>query len=290
MKKSKLLLSVVALIFSTVAFAQRDIPEENEVLFDSNGSFTRVVNTPEEVSAKLITVNPLIDDVPWRKRVLRIIDLREQQNRPLYFPYEDLEPESQKNLFSIIFSNVLDGNLLAYKSITNPLQTFVPKFDEENLFNVQDFIDANGLDLYEETYDKVNLITPGVVKYYIQEVWYFNKSTSTFHNKIIAIAPLYDKKYATEDVETGVFFWIPYENLRPFLQEEFIKVSGRNTAPLVNFDDFFITRQFYSYIVKDYDIVGRDVDTGTEDPIYIKQEQNRIEDEILNFEMDLWSY
>ena len=48
--------------------------------------------------------------------------------------------------------------------------------------------------------------------------------------------------------------------------------------------------QFYSYVLQDYDVVGRDVDTGTEDPIYIKEEQNRIEDEILNFEMDLWSY
>ena len=290
MKKSKLLLSLVALLVCTMTFAQRDIPESNEVLFDDNGSFTRVVNTPVEVSSKIIKINPLLDDVPWRKTVLRVIDLREQQNRALYYPYEDLEPESQKNLFSIIFSNVLDGNLQGFKSTTNPMQTYVPKFDEENLFNVQDFIDANGLEFYETTYDKVNLITPGVIKYYIQEVWYFNKSTSTFHNKIIAIAPLYDKKYGTEDVETGVFFWIPYENLRPFLQEEFIKVSGRNVAPLVNFDDFFITRQFYSYIVKDYDIVGRDVDTNIEDPDYIKQEQNRIEDEIMNFELDLWNY
>ena len=263
MKKCKLLLSVFAILTSSLAFAQRDIPESDDLLFDDNGSFTRVVNTPTEVSAKLVKVNPIYDDVPWRKTVLRVIDLREQQNRPLYYPYEDLEPESQKNLFSIIFSNILDGNLLGYKSTTNPLQTFVPKFDEANQFIVEDFIDANGLALYEETYDKVNLLTPGVVKYYIQELWYFNKSTSTFHNKIIAIAPLYDKKYATEDVETGVFFWVPYDNLRPFLQEEFIKISGRNVAHLVNFDDFFLTRQFYSYIIIDYAIVGRHVDTVT---------------------------
>ena len=46
MKKSKLLLSLVALLVCTMTFAQRDIPESNEVLFDDNGSFTRVVNTP----------------------------------------------------------------------------------------------------------------------------------------------------------------------------------------------------------------------------------------------------
>ena len=136
MKKSKLLLSLVALLVCTMTFAQRDIPESNEVLFDDNGSFTRVVNTPVEVSSKIIKINPLLDDVPWRKTVLRVIDLREQQNRALYYPYEDLEPESQKNLFSIIFSNVLYGNLQGFKSTTNPMQTYFPKFDEENLFIV----------------------------------------------------------------------------------------------------------------------------------------------------------
>ena len=106
----------------------------------------------------------------------------------------------------------------------------------------------------------------------------------------MAIAPLYDKKYGTEDVETGVWFWFPFEKLRPFLQEEFIKLNGRNVAPLVNFDEFFITRQFYSYIVKDYDLESKDVDKGIEDPDFIKQEQERIENDISNFEQDLWSY
>ena len=51
MKKSKLLLSLVALLVCTMTFAQRDIPESNGVLFDDNGSFTRVVHTPVEVSS-----------------------------------------------------------------------------------------------------------------------------------------------------------------------------------------------------------------------------------------------
>ncbi len=291
MKCSKFFVSLfVASLCVIAANAQKEIPDSTELLFDSNGSFTRVVATPNEVKAKIITKNPMIDDVVWRKSVLRIIDLREQANRPLYYPYTDLEPEGQKNLFSIMFANFLDGKLVGYKSQSNPEQTFVPRFAPENKVDVETFVNEKGLAYLESTYDKVNYITPGVVKYYIQEVWWFDKKTSTFDNKILAIAPLYDKKYGTEDVETGVWFWFPFEKLRPFLQEEFIKLNGRNVAPLVNFDEFFITRQFYSYIVKDYDLESKDVDKGIEDPDFIKQEQERIENDISNFEQDLWSY
>ena len=291
MKCSKFFASLfVASLCVVAANAQKEIPDSTELLFDSNGSFTRVVATPNEVKAKIITKNPMIDDVVWRKSVLRIIDLREQANRPLYYPYTDLEPEGQKNLFSIMFANFLDGKLVGYKLQSNPEQTFVPRFAPENKVDVETFVNEKGLAYLESTYDKVNYITPGVVKYYIQEVWWFDKKTSTFDNKILAIAPLYDKKYGTEDVETGVWFWFPFEKLRPFLQEEFIKLNGRNVAPLVNFDEFFITRQFYSYIVKDYDLESKDVDKGIEDPDFIKQEQERIENDISNFEQDLWSY
>ena len=76
----------------------------------------------------------------------------------------------------------------------------------------------------------------------------------------------------------------------PFLQEEFVKITGRNITPLVSFDDFFTTRQFYGYIVKDHDLQNRELKDVSENPVYIKQEQDRIENEILNFEQDLWSY
>ena len=135
------------------------------------------------------------------------------------------------------------------------------------------------------------LCNSGVTKFYIQEVWYFNKATSTFHNKILSIAPVYDEHYnPRSDMRTGVFFWVPYDNLRPYLQEEFMKINGRNVAPLVNYDEFLISRQFDSYIIKDYDLISQDIDKNIENPDIIRREQQRVEDEILNFEQDLWHY
>lgn len=265
--------------------------DSTQLFFDYTGAVNRITTTPVEVAAKIIKINPRIDDVVWSKSVLRVVDLRELQNQPLYYPMEDLAEDTQKNLFAIIFSHILDGTLMGYKSQTNMDQTFVPKFKKENEFKVDEFLQANDLTFYESIYDKINYLTPGIVKYYIQEVWYFNKATSTMHNKILAIAPLYDENYNTRaGVRTGVFFWVPFDNLRPFLQEEFIKITGRNTSPLTDFDNFLVSRQFNSYIMKDYDVLSYDIDRNLTDPNRIREEQERVELEILNFDQDLWEY
>jgi hypothetical protein len=54
MKRNKVFFTLIALLVCAFANAQKEIPDSTEVLFDSNGSFTRVINTPEEVNAKII--------------------------------------------------------------------------------------------------------------------------------------------------------------------------------------------------------------------------------------------
>jgi gliding motility associated protien GldN len=295
MKRFKFYLPV-ALFLGLIgnAQAQEQLSQDStQLLFDDNGAFTQIKVTPEDVATKIVTINPRNDDVLWRKTVLRVVDLRELQNRPLYYPAEDLEEISQKNLFGIIYSHVLDGSLTAYKSQVNLTQTYVPTFTPQNVFNVEEHLDVTNLRYnFEDTWSRVNAMTPGVVKYYIQVVTYIDKSTSVFKSKILAIAPLYDENYnrSLPEVRTGVFFWVPYERLRPFLQEEFIKMNGRNTMPLIDFDNFFIGEYYDSYIIKDYDITSNDIDKNLEDPIEIRKQQDRVEAEILDVEQDLWSY
>lgn len=309
MKTNRFFLAVLAVSLSIFANAQKEIPDSaTELLFDSNGAFTRVTATTEDVSAKLITQNPLIDDVPWKKTVLRVIDLREEQNKALYYPNTDISEDTQKNLFAILFYNFLKGKLVGYKDPIKE-QTYVPLFTEEYALKLDSTLSIFNEGFFEEIlgdeYAMINQVTESCVKYYIQEVWYFDKHTSTFKSKILAIAPVFDKKYNSttlgayieDDRPSGVWFWFPYEKVRPFLQEEYIKMSGRNIQALLNFDDFFTTRQFYSYIIKDYDLHGEDIDLklnmDDEDPrkpIRIKEEQDKVEHQILDFEQDLWNY
>lgn len=268
-------------------------PDSVQRLFDENGELTRIKVSPEDVKNKIISPNPRYDDIVWQKTVLKVVDMRELQNRPLYYPCEDLTPETNKNLYSIIFSNVLDGRLPAYKSNVVLDQTYCPPFTDENRLDVEEFLNATNLRYMggEDTWSRVNYLNPGVVKCYLKIAYYFDKSTSTFHQKILAVGPLYDENYGKrDDIRTAVFFWVPYERLRPFLQEEFVRMNNRTNVAKVSFDEFLMRGYYNSYIIKDYDVTGQDIDKGLTDPRMIRQEQQRVEDYILSVEQDLWEY
>lgn len=321
MKHSKLILFFISLLSVSFANAQKELPDSTSFMFDSNGGLTRVVATQTEAKAKMITINPRIEDVIWRKMVLRVIDLRELNNRSLYYPIENIDEESQKNLFAIIFKNWVKGELPSYQKVGDG-DLDVPDFTNENrldpvkkinswlnkdaIANSWDLgaiTDLNDLD-ENQIYKMINSLSKGIIKYAVQEIWYFDKSTSTVQNKIVAIAPFFDYRYGswpdaglTGSISSrnGDWGWFSYEQLRPFLHQEFIRMNGKNIAPLVNFDDFFTKRMFTGYIIRDYDLknslLDEDLKDFTEEDVQkIRQEQQRIEDEILNFEMDLWSY
>ena len=283
------------LAVATVSLNAQEIlsNEGAPLFFDELGEVNRVKMKPEQVRDKVISENPRKDDVIWQKTVLKVVDLREMQNRPLYYPFEDLDAESPKNLYAIILSKVLEGELPAYKSQVIFDQTYCPPFREENRLNISDFIDATNMryNAGSDLWSRVNYLNKGVIKYYLKIVYYFDKSNSTFHNRIVAVGPLYDENYGQrDDLHSSVFFWVPFEKLRPFLQEEFVRKNGNNTASQVSFDEFLMRGYYNSYIIKNYDITEEDIDKGLTDPRQIRQEQERVENEILNFEHDLWAY
>lgn len=293
MKRVKLFLMMLVLASVAINAQEKLSSDSTQLFFDDNGDLTKIRVKPEHVKDKVISTNPRNDDIIWQRTVLRVVDMREMQNRPLYYPCEDLDAESPQNLYSIILSNVLEGKLPAYRSQVIFEQTYCPPFKPENLLNIEDFLDATNLRYTagEDTWSRVNTLNPGVVKYYLKVVYYFDKSTSTFHDRILAVGPLYDENYGkVEDLHTSVFFWVPFERLRPFLQEEFVKMNDRNTISEVTFDKFLMDGYYNSYIIKDYDHTQEDIDKGIDDPRVIRQKQERVENAIFDFEQDLWAY
>lgn len=299
MKKHFFATAIGLLLSSAALFAQwpGEI-DSTSYMFDADGSFTRIAVDMEDVKAKIITINPLNDDVIWRKTVIRAIDLRERQNWALYYPYENIDSLSQKNLFAIIFKTLLEGNVKGYLIPSDKLTP--PPCIAKYEYDVQkDMVERlfGGDEDYANDYKKIEFITQGIIKYYIQEVWYFDKHSSMMRSAILSIAPVYNKAYnetydPAGEVDEGVMCWIPFERLRPYLQVEFMKTTGRNVNPVVDFDNFFADRQFDSYIIKDYDVRGTLLDDEKKysDPNRIRQEQERIENEILNVELDMWHY
>jgi len=223
-------------------------------------------------------------DVFWSKRVWRVIDVREKIN--LLFKYP-------KAYFVDILRNAaIEGQITVYDAIddefTSPMtpdQVAVAGVGTADTISVIDPITGDEkTEITNPTFDpnKVN-------KFRIKEDWIFDEETSTLVCRIIGIAPIlevYDEN--GEYRGDKVMFWAYYPEMRPLLarNEAF---NGGNDGVRLSWDDLLEMRYFGSYVIKESNVYDRriqDYTTGV-DALY---EADRIKNQIIDFEQDLWSY
>ena len=231
-----------------------------------------------------------IGNARWMRVIYRQIDLTKEQNAPLYYPTQPMN--GQMNLFSIIFQLVCEGKLSAY----------------EYLDGYEDFSDNRKLDLkvmldrcrifYEETPGKDNepagfvvnesdIPSGDVRSYYIKEAWYFDQNNSVFDVKTLAICPILT---IVDDMgqNTMPMFWIPYENLRPYINTAYIMTSNINNAMTFTLDDYFRRRMFQGDIFKTQNLMNQPLQAYCPTPDSMKREQERIENQLITFEKSLY--
>jgi len=228
-------------------------------------------------------------DVMYAKRVWREIDLRDKMNRAYASP--------KARLIDIIMDAVMSGELTAYDaastkedpngdkftSILTPQQAMskfadsvvVPEFDE-NGQQIGSHVEAGEFN------------PDSIIKFRIKEDWIFDKQRSVFEPRIIGIAPLVKVTAAGQDLGEQPAFWIYFPEARHIFVTKEV-VSRNNDATGLSYDDIFMKRIFASYIVKESnpdDLRIKDYAQGI-DKLY---ESERVKEELLNFEHDLWSY
>ena len=223
-------------------------------------------------------------DIFWKKRIWRIIDVREKMNLPFAYP---------KRPFVTIL-------LEAINSKEKPLRIF----QDEEFKTRLDTSAVNGL-LYKidtvmitdpVTYEQkqqiikseVN-ITEDVQRIRVKEIWFFDKESSTMQVRILGIAPVLPVKTSTGDkVGENVLFWIYYPDARETLAREKIFNEANDGAPMT-WEDVFEMRYFSSYIYKASNVKDlrlQDQYTGRD----LLLEAEKIKQEIFNMEHDLWTY
>ncbi len=303
MKRKGLFIVLCVFCFGTMLgqnpFSRLDYNSNQPVLFDSLGNISDTAHV-ERIESKIppVMVNPRVDDVVWSKVVLRIIDLTDKQNYPLYFPLPKDSMASDLNLFTLMYNKILSNELIAYQDTVNLSEDarIVPLFTKDNICNPVYFLKSQESFKYFINEDNSNVtldhytlstISSSVTKYLLQEIWYFDKNSSSFGNKIIAICPIY---FDTESERATNLFWVPFDNLRVFMSQEMINATSRNNAERMTFDDFFSQRMYTSYLFYDQNIYDRTLQKYVINKEEAKREQARIEAEILNFEQDLWEY
>jgi gliding motility associated protien GldN len=223
-------------------------------------------------------------DIFWKKRIWRVIDVREKMNLPFAYP---------KRPFVTILLEAINNK-------EKPLRIF----QDEEFKTRLDTSAVNGL-LFKidtvmitdpVTYDtkqqiirsNVN-ITEDVQRIRVKEIWFFDKESSTMQVRILGIAPVLPVKTSTGDkVGENVLFWIYYPDARETLAREKIFNDANDGAPMT-WEDVFEMRYFSSYIYKASNVKDlrlQDQYTGRD----LLLEADKIKQEIFNLEHDLWTY
>ena len=316
MKKISIL--VYAMLSSVMMFAQHTI----DSFFDDLGNVNLTTQETEGNGVTMkITHRP--DDVAWASIVYRVIDMRFKQNYQLYAPTSPDDPQ-YSSLFRTMLTAIQNGMPVYEKSINigdiKPVfHAPMPKEMIPTIVNTDgtgelgdgDFAKSEYMLLnYDSIADEMKFngysyknFVRNQLKYIIQEVVFFDRHHSRLFKKITAIAPLnadnatfYEGMPVMEALYGQILFWVPFDSFRPYLAKQYM-TPKKNDYQRITLDEFFEQRKFSSYIIGANNIYNRMVPEmvssqleGEELRDAIRKEQERIENELLNVEHDIWEY
>ncbi len=228
-------------------------------------------------------------NVKWSKRIHRVIDAREKQNKMMHWP--------RNPFYLLIWNAAMDGDVTAYAndsltSIKTP-EDIMKEVSIESVQQIPNPMNPNDpYDLIDTTI--IETLEPQKIeKYRIMEDWIFDYNYSDFRARIIAIAPLISP-LTESGIELGELplYWLKMEDLRDMLSQEEV-FNVKNDAARISFDHWFQMRQFSSYIVKESNMYDLDIAMKEEfrdDGVEALLESDRIKNDLFILEHDLWEY
>ena len=230
-------------------------------------------------------------DLQYMREIYRQIDLSKDQNTPLYFPEDIID--GQKNLFRTILELVVSGKVPAYEYLDGR-EVFTDKYQ----LKVNDMLDRFGI--YYTTgkghsdrnpnyvIERADVPTTQVLNYYIIEKWEFDKRTHRMRTRVEAICPVLNRTGDFGGEAKYPMFWVKYDQLRPWLAQQYVFLTDDNNLPQYSLDDYFNLGMYDGEIYKTKNLRNQSMMQMYPDPDDLARAQDSIDNRLKNYGKDLW--
>ncbi len=294
MKVLKKIFTIAAMAAITLsAFAQ-----ENTGVVRRNGASKRGQKQEETTGPKITDrMQGFFDspkthdaDLSYMRKIYRSLDLKNvPENTPLYFP-EDIV-DGQQNLFRIILGLVVDGKIPAYEYLDGR-EVFTDQYKVKvgemlDRFDIYYQTQGNG-DRATYTIEEADVPTGQVLKYYIIEKWEFDRRSNQMKTFVEAICPV-----LTRDSDYGgnanyPMFWVKFDQLRPYLAQQYVFLTDDNNLPQYSLDDYFNLGMYKGEIYKTQNLRNLSMAQMFPDAEDLKRAQDSIDTRLREFGKNLW--
>jgi gliding motility associated protien GldN len=237
-------------------------------------------------------------DIMWSKVVYRMVDLRQTQNLPMYYPTKPIG--GRMNLMDIILYGIDNEGIRAF-STNDPVNEFTAQMTIDEINTVFD----SGVDTIITTDPLTGELIPQIIdkprktdevkKLLLKEQWFFDKNHSVMKVRIIGICPiriyyrLDDQNMPTDELLQKQTMWIYFPEIRPLLANHEV-YNQFNDSQRISFDDYLMQRRFSGFIFSVSNVYNnRYINSYTlgEDALL---EADKLKEWLFNLEHDLWEY
>lgn len=229
-------------------------------------------------------------DMAYMREIYRSLDLKNvDENTPLYFP-EDIV-DGQQNLFRILLGLVVDGKVPAYEYLDGR-----EVFTDQYRIKVGDMLDR--FDIYYQTQgndknlkyiiEEADVPTTQVLKYYIIEKWEFDRRSNRMKTHVEAICPVLTRNADYGGDANYPMFWVKFDQLRPYLAQQYVFLTDDNNLPQYSLDDYFNLGMYKGDIYKTKNLRNLSMAQMFPDEDDLKRAQDSIDHRLREFGKDMW--
>ena len=283
---SRILILLAVILFAQNAEAQPPTRRNDNGNTEKKESMATVKLT--ERAKSQYPSNSISQEVDWKRDIYRALNLEVEENATLYYPVEPMG--ESMNLFTLLFHLILSEDIIAYKYNLDGYESFI----EENKMDPKTMLENHRV-YYEEKDGKLivgksDVPSAEVLSYYVKESHYYDQRKGVYGKHITAICPvLHRAGEFSSEVTKYPMFWVSYEDIKPYLAQHTVMTGNLNNVARTTFDDFFARGLYKGDIYKTVNAKNLALSQYCKDSVEIKNEQQRIEQQLKDFETNLWN-